>query len=326
MSENAKLNLIGRTYRFFRSVKLAIVLILIITITSIIATLIPQNRDVSFYTETYSRISSWLILTIGFNSFFKSSLFLAASALFFVNLAVCAYDRLAGRIRKKAKKRFGPDILHIGLLILLVGGMITFTGRQEAFVSLAVGEDVKLTGGYRVILEDFQFLKYENGRPRDWISTVRLEKDGETIREAFSIEVNTPLKAGNKKIYQSSYTVNNVLFISDPEGNIYQLTPGQIIPVGEEGMIFRDIVTDPSGSGDFVTIFELWGDHEIKERIVLSVSDKIDIYTIEGIDSKMTTGLQIVSDPGYYTVLIGLILLTIGLFLTYYQKLGDNKL
>lgn len=326
MSETSSQSWAGALFKFFLSVKLAIVLILIITFASIISTLIPQNEEISFYLETYSRFISWFILTSGFNSFFKSYLFIVPSVLFFINLSVCTFDRLKVRIKRKAKKRFGPDILHIGLLILIVGGMITFIGRTEAFVRMAVGEEVNLTGGYSMTLEKFEYLKYENGRPKDWISTVRLEKNGETIRESFPIEVNNPLKAGNKKVYQNSYSVKNVLFISDPEGSIYQLRPGQIIPVGEDGMVFSDVIADPDRPGNFVAIFNKWVGHEVKERVTLSVSDKIDIYTITGIDSQMTTGLQIVSDPGYYTVLIGLILLTIGLFLTYYQKLGDDKL
>ena len=326
MNETSSRSWAGALFKFFHSVKLAIVLILIITFTSIISTLIPQNEKISFYLETYSKFTSWFILTSGFNSFFKSYLFIVPSVLFFINLSVCTFDRLKVRIKRKAKKRFGPDILHLGLLVLIIGGIITFAGRQEAFVRLAVGEKANLTGGYEIILEDFKFLKYESGRPKDWISTVRLEKDGKVIHEAFPIEVNNPLKAGNKNIYQMSYTVDNVLFISDPDGNSYKLSPDQFIPVGEEGMVFRDVIPDSSGSDDLVAVFDRWVDHKIVERKTLSVSDTVDVYTITGMDTHMTTGLQIVNDPGYYTVLIGLILLTIGLFLTYYQKLGDNKL
>ena len=326
MRESSKLNLIGKTYKFFRSVKLAIVLILIITFTSIISTFIPQNKEISFYTETYSRIASWSILSTGFNSFFKSLIFIVPSIFFFVNLAVCTFDRFTGRLKRKVKKRFGPDILHIGLLILIVGGIITFTGRTEAFVRMEEGEKISLTGGYTLTLKSFDFFKYENGRPKDWISTVKLEKSGQIIHESFAIEVNRPLKAGNKKIYQSSYTADNTLYISDPAETVYRLKTGQIIPVGDDGMIFRDILIDPSNPGSFTAIFERWVDHEVTERVNLSVSDKIDIYTITGMDTSISTGLQIVNDPGYYTVLIGLILLTIGLFLSYYQKPGDDKL
>ncbi|MCK5673718.1 MAG: cytochrome c biogenesis protein ResB, partial [Spirochaetales bacterium] len=239
---------------------------------------------------------------------------------------VCTYDRLKVRIQRKAKKRFGPDILHIGLLLLIIGGFITFLGRTEAFVRMEEGDKINLTGGYTLTLLDFEFLKYENGRPKDWISTIMLEKNEEIIKESFAIEVNKPLKAGNKKIYQISYTAKNVLFISDPDKSIYKLNPGQMIPAGDYGMIFKDIVPDPASPGNSAVIFEKWVDNKVEKLLRVSVNDKIDIYTITGTDTQLSTGLQIVSDPGYYTVLTGLILLTLGLFLTYYQKLGDNKI
>lgn len=326
MGEKTKLNLIAKTYNFFRSVKLAIVLILIISFTSIISTLIPQNREVSFYTETYRGIVSWFILSTGFKSFFKSLAFIVPSALFFVNLAVCSFDRFKGRLKRKVKKRFGPDILHAGLLILIIGGIITFTGRTEAFIRMEEGEKISLTDDYTLTLKSFDFFRYETGRPKDWISNVMLEKDGKIIHLSYPIEVNRPLKAGNKKIYQSSYTVNNILYISDPAETIYIMKQGQIIPTRDGEMIFRDIIADPSGQNNSTIVFEKWINGESRGRRSLSVSNKIDIYTITGTDTRMSTGLQIVSDPGYYTVLIGLILLTIGLFLTYYQKLGDDKL
>ncbi len=326
MSNNTSKNWAGGIFKFFRSVKLAIVLILIITLTAIISTFIPQNKDLVFYTETYNSFATWLILTTGFNNFFRSFIFIIPSVLFFINLFVCTFDRLKGRLQRKAKKRFGPDILHIGLLLLIIGGMITFLGRTEAFVRMEEGETINLTGGYTLTLKNFEFLKYENGRPKDWISTVDLNKNGQLIKDSYSIEVNTPLKAGNKKIYQISYTSKNILFISDSSNTIYQLKPGQLIPAGDYGLIFNDIIIDPSDSEKNTIIFEKWVNNKGEGPVSLSIADKIDIYTIIGTDTKLSTGLQIVSDPGYYTVLIGLILLTIGLFLTYYQKLGDDIL
>ena len=313
-------------FRFFSSVKLAIVLILFITFTSLLSTLIPQHKEPSFYINMYSSITSWFILTTGFNNFFGSLIFIVSSFLFFVNLSVCTFNRLAGRIKRKVKKRFGPDILHVGLLILMIGGMITFAGKSEAFVRMEEGDKINLTGGYTLTLKDFKYLKYDNGRPKDWISTVDLEKNGKVIKDSFAIEVNRPLKAGRKKIYQISYTENKLLYISDPEGAVYRLKPGQLIPVGEDGMVFKDIIEDPDHPDNPDLVFEKWVNKNPERLVSLSVEDKIDIYTIKGSDTRMSSGLQIVNDPGYYPVLAGLILLSIGLFITYYQKLEDNKI
>ncbi len=313
-------------FRLFKSVKLAIVLILIIVVTSLISTLIPQNKELAYYTENYGKFLSSLITATGFDSFFSSLLFMIPSFLFFINLSFCTFDRLSGRIKRNAKKRFGPDILHIGLLILIIGGLFTATGKQEAFVRMGEGDTVDLAGGYTIELTTFEFLKYDNGRPKDWISTVRLEKDGEVIKEAFPIEVNNPLKAGNKKIYQMSYTASSFLYISDPDGNQYKLKSGQAIPEGEGVMVFRSVLLPDSGSQESTAVFERHNGEEAAVREDLTKGEKIDKYTISGMDVEMTSGLQIVDDPGYYIVFIGLILLTIGLFLTYYQKLGDNKI
>jgi hypothetical protein len=306
-------------YDFFRSLKLAIVLILFITFFSIISTLIPQNQDLEFYMGTYSRFTAWLIVTSGYNDFFKSFLFLAPSVFFFLNLSTCTFHRFKNRLAKKAKKRFGPVILHIGLLVMIIGGVVTVIGRDEGYASLEVGDEISIPGGYTMTLTNFEFLKYENGSPKDWISTVKVVKEDKVIHEAFPIEVNRPLKLGNVKLYQSSYDIGAFILVTDPDGKEYRLNAGQMIPVGDEAYILRDVSQSSAH-------FDHWVDHEIVDHIDFGLAESIDIYKITSMENKMSTGLQMVRDPGYYPILLGLLLLTLGLFLTYIQKIGDNKL
>ena len=313
-------------YNFLKSIKLAIVLILIITLTSLISTLIPQNRGVEVYLTSYSKLIAWLIVTLGFDSFFKSFIFLAPSALFFINLSTCTFHRFKTRIVKNAKKRFGPDILHIGLLVMIIGGVVTVAGRDEGFAMLEVGEEINIPGGYNLKLENFEFLKYENGTPKDWISTVDVYKNGELVKDSFPIEVNRPLKLGNVKLYQSSYDINAFITVTDPDGNAYKLSPGQMIPVGEDGYILRDVDQNNNDPSKSLAHFDFWQNHEIVDHFDFSITETIDIYTISSMENHMSTGLQMVRDPGYYPILIGLLLLTLGLFITYIQKIGDNKL
>lgn len=312
-------------YNFFRSIKLAIVLILFITLTSLISTLIPQGRELEEYLGLYSRFTAWLIVSSGFDNFFKSFLFLAPSALFFINLAACTFHRFKTRLVKNAKKRFGPDILHIGLLVMIVGGVVTVAGREEGFSMLEVGESVNIPGGYVLTVDDFEFLKYENGTPKDWISTVKVVKGDKVIQEAFPIEVNRSLKVGNVKLYQSSYDIQSYIIVSDPEGHMYKLSPGQMIPVGENGYILRGVDQDSDDPSKSLAHFDYWEDHEIAGHVDYAISESIDIYTISSMESSMATGLQMVIDPGYYPILIGLLLLTLGMFITYIQKINDGK-
>jgi cytochrome c biogenesis protein ResB len=311
-------------YRFLRSVKLAVVLLLLITAASILATLVPQGNDLAFYQMTYGPKVAWLITGLNFDKFFSSFLFLLPAGLFVLNLGVCMVDRFVGRIRRKAKKRFGPDILHIGLLILFVGGVITFAGRQEGYLTMTEGDTAEIPGGYTMSLVAFEFLTYENGVPKDWISTVNVTKDGEMVIEEFAIEVNRPLKIGNVKLYQSSYSSDSTLAVTDIDGTRYEAEVNSIIPGDESSFIFRGIQMTAEGAD--VAVFDTWVDHEITGRVRLGLNENLGDYTITGIFSDMSTGLQAVIDPGYTVVFIALFIILLGLSLTYIQKIGDNKL
>ena len=137
-------------YRFFKSVRLAIVLILVITALSLLSTLVPQGRENAFYQQTYSPVLYGLITTLDFNRFFSSLLFLITVAMFTLNLAVCAVDRLVRRTRAKAAKKFGPDIVHLALLVLIAGGLVTTFARQEKDFSMSQGQEIPLTSRYTI--------------------------------------------------------------------------------------------------------------------------------------------------------------------------------
>lgn len=310
-------------YRFFRSVKVAVALLLIITSLSILATLIPQGKDTAYYQAAYGTAVAWLITELHFDRFFRSFLFLMPSALFLVSLAVCAIDRFAGRIRRKMKNRFGPDILHIGLLILVVGGVVTFSVRKEGFVTLSQGDTVSIPGGYSVSLLSFEFLTYENGMPKDWISTVSVSKDGRIEIEEFQIEVNRPLKIGNMKLYQSSYFIESTLSIRDAGGALYEIEADSVIPAEAGAFIFRGI--ESTSEKNTVAVLDTWLDHEITGTVRLAPGEGLAGYTIAGMDQGFSTGIQAVIDPGYKIVFVALFVVLIGLSVTYIQKIGDNR-
>ena len=323
MLDNTIKDWIDSFYRFLKSIKLAIVLILLITIMSIISTFVPQGQPQGFYTETYSGFISRLILSLHFDDFFKSLLFFFPTALFFINLAVCSISRFVTRMGGKAKKRFGPDILHLGLLILIIGSIVSGVGRKEGYFEIGIDDHIKLPGGYVLYLTNCEYLTYESGNPSDWISTVDIKKDGELIIEGFRIEVNNPLKVGNMKLYQYSYSQEARLIIKDSAGTEYSLSPKNYISVDDKIMIFKGVERINETP---IAYFDQWVDHEITGREFFRNSDYVGEYRIKEIISRDLTGLQVVTDPGYTTVFIAFILLTFGIFLTYIQKIGDKKL
>ncbi len=329
-----------QVYKFFRSVKLAIVLVLYLAITSALSTLIPQSKEISFYYKTYAPVIAWLIDSTHFYRFFKSVWFLLPIIIFFINLLVCAVDRFVRRLRSRAKKRFGPDIIHIGILLLMLGGLIRGVyGRTENTVYLSEGNSTQLPGGYVLFLESFEFLKYEDGRPKDWYSRVAVTKDNEPVT-SFTLEVNRPLKIGRLKVYQSSYSQDYSADILDFTGDRITIRPGDYYVSGDSIVIFRGVEAEP-GTGmaendsccptSGYAVFEELDlptegkGHKLKAIHRVAVSEQIDDFTIERLCIWNQTGLQVVEDRSTIPVLISMILIGFGVSLTFIQKLGGKN-
>jgi len=186
------------------SVKLALILLGILILIVIPATIIPQGLGTEQYLEGYGLNLGSAIVLLGYDQFFNSPLFLTVTGLLGLNLAGCTTKRFIRQLKGK-KKDFGPDILHIGLLLLILSGLLTSLSSQSVLIYLAPGEGVTLEENLLLGLASFDFHTYQDGRPKDWISHVVLgDSNWNTLKEQ-DIQVNQPLRYEGLTIYQSSY-------------------------------------------------------------------------------------------------------------------------
>jgi cytochrome c biogenesis protein ResB len=307
---------VQKLYRFLKSVKLAVVLIAWLAATGILSTLVPQGREPGFYLEVYHGLAGRLILASGFSRFFTSVLFLVPAGLFFVNLGVCTVDRFLREVRRPSRRRHGPDILHVGLLVLVVGAVLSFAGRQTGFVRLAKGDGVEMPGGRLLVLDDFSYTTYDDGRPRDWTSTVRVAREGRDEVPPFPIRVNHPLRLGRMSIYQVSHSVETLLAVTDPAGRDHLLAEGEEATHGGATLFF---MARPQEGGQVVVRVQSAGDAEV---LRLSAGDSAGGFSVQGLRDVDITGLEAVIDPGYPVVLAGLGLILVGLAVTFIGKTG----
>jgi len=161
--------------------RLAIGLIAYLAVACVLATIVPIDR------------------------FFGSAFFILPAFLFFANLSACTVKRLVRELGKKSGRRHGPDILHVGLMLLALGGVWSFSGHRQGAVTLAPCDGVNLPDGSVMILDAFRFERYPDGRPRDWVSVVSITKEGEPVRSGVELRVNDPLRYGGLTYYQASY-------------------------------------------------------------------------------------------------------------------------
>jgi hypothetical protein len=313
---------VNALYRFFKSVRLAIVLILVITVLSLLATLVPQGREDAFYRTTYSPALSTLISTLDFNRYFSSVLFIVPVVMFALNLGICAVDRVVRRTRMKATKRFGPDIVHVALLVLIAGGLVTALDRQAKDFSMTQGQEVTVTPHYSIKLRSFQYLTYDNGSPRAWISTVDVLKDGTLETAAYPIRVNHPLRLKGVAIYQSTWDNQSSFLFRDRTGAEATAHIGDGFQDGDSFWYLADLVEE--GGGQKALFREYHGNTLVSMRR-LAVSQTLGPYTLVSVTQSMTTGLRSVSDPGFTTVVVAVALLGLGLALTFLQnRRGDT--
>ena len=261
-----------------------------------------------------------LIRAIHLDRFFGSPLFLAPVLLFTLNLGTCAVDRLVSRQRRRAKRRFGPDLVHIGLLVPIAAGLVTALGRQERTWPLAIGHDAAISPAYSLHLLSLEYEKYDNGMPKEWISTVQVMRGGVQETASFPIEVNHPLRLKGLSVYQSSWDTEGVLELKDQEGRGVEATTGQGFQDGDSFWYFAD--TEQGGKGQTAVFQEYKGNSLVSSR-TLGPGQTIGPFIVESVASREVTGLKVVRDPGLAPFLAALLLILAGLCLTFIQKRGD---
>jgi cytochrome c biogenesis protein len=294
-----------------------------------LATLVPQGLEPEAYYASYPRLIAPLIVDTGFSNFFSSILFIIPAFVFFANLTACTIKRFARELKKKGPKRFGPDILHFGLMALVIGGAWSYSAKQEGSVTLRPGESVNLPDGSVVILRDFRFERYDDGRPRDWVSVLDVVKDEKPIMEGFELRVNKPLRYAGLTLYQATYSQTRSLVLADAAGREFRMAQGEELSL--EGLRFFFMApegTDPSGGAP--------GGQPTAARAVLRMADaegervvraapgeKLGDVTILGFREELATGIQAVRDPGYPLVFAAFVLIAVGTAITFIQKLKE---
>jgi cytochrome c biogenesis protein ResB len=312
---------VSAIFRALKSVRLAVTLILIITALSLLATLVPQGRPDAWYQGRYAPAVYQAVRLAGFESFFRSPLFLLPVLVFTVNLAACAADRLVRRAKSGMKRRHGPDLIHVGLLVLIAAGLVTALGRQEKTWPLAVGETATITSSYSLRLLSFQFLTYPDGSPREWISTVSVTHDGKEETAPFPIQVNKPLRLKGVSVYQASWDVEGILDLQQQNGEKVTATTGQGFQEGDSFWYFSDVRA--AGAGLAAEFREFKG-RTLASTLTVKPGDRIGPFTVKGVSKRDLTGLKAVRDPGVFPFLAALVIVLAGLSLTFIQKRGDS--
>src|SRR3990172_2980859 len=166
-----------KVWKFFSSVKLAVVLLIILAIVSIIGTVVQQGQPTEQYLKEYSLATVNVLETLGLFDMYHTPWFVLLLFFLTANLAVCTLERFpktlqmvkaearASKVLKSRRyrflvsggpgvqhlytqkglySRFGVYITHLSIILIFAGAIIGSFFGFKAFLNLPEGEVSKV--------------------------------------------------------------------------------------------------------------------------------------------------------------------------------------
>jgi cytochrome c biogenesis protein len=269
-------------------------------------------------------------------------------------------DALSLFAEKGKYTRLGFYITHIGIALIIIGGIIGNYGYQ-GFMKVVEGETsdtITLRGTTRqkkldfsIRCDDFEVSFYQGGqRPKDYKSTLTIIDGGKEVKKKI-IEVNDPLYYKGVLIYQSSYgTVpdqGEVILSVAPRANAkkarkYKAEVGERFTLEDKSYDVKvkrfipdftldqnkQVVSRSQEPRNPAVQIALFKDNKLlyEKWIFLKFpdfhgSEKGDYrFTLSGFSAKEYTGLQLTKDPGVWTVWSGCFMLSLGCYLLFFMS------
>lgn len=307
--------------------------------------------------KIYSFISSMktglvLLLLIGLASavgsslqpdtFFRTPFFETLLLLLLLNMILCTVNRFKKTYSVILKpvgskvwfRQTGILLLHLGIVLVLIGGIVNAGYGQNTTVHLLAGDQInmdkvlKLKHPFAIRLDEFKIEFNKDGSPSQYISEITILEDRQEIKSV-AISVNHPLNYKGVKAYQSSFghLVKAKYTAENREEKLGQFMEGETIQLANtkrEVKIFRYIpnfhpahgltsaTMRPDNPHVIYSVYEgdeLLGVGAAKLNESTNIDEDADIV-FTGVEPY--TILQVKSDPGLPLVLAGGIAFMLG--------------
>ncbi|WP_422484876.1 cytochrome c biogenesis protein ResB [Gudongella sp. DL1XJH-153] len=231
----------------------------------------------------------------------------------------------------------GSSVTHLGIIIIILGSFIGNIYAQEGFFNMLPG-DIKSFPeyGFSLKLDDFRLEYRENGSVDQYYSDLTILKPG-VDNTSDTIWVNNPLKVDKVNFYQTSYGWASNLEISDITGEnmqagllrngesffyqpghltvyLYGYFPNMTITSQGEPITMTEQELNPH----YAVILYEFGNHVASEVLGPGQEFQYKEYKLAFMESELYTGITYRKDFGYNFVMIGSLLMTLGLILSFY--------
>jgi cytochrome c biogenesis protein len=270
----------------------------------------------------------------------------------------------AGRVLVSARKRvlgfFGSDVVHLGLLVILAGGIVSGLSGRRANLTLVENQTLPVPGAtFSLRLDKFTTEFYPNGSVRDWKSRLSVIEAGRPALER-TIEVNHPLAYRGYTFYQSGYgwdwdNPSLEILVKKKSDSSYlrdlKLHPGEKASIGGEDIVVTvarflpDFVLDeknqptsrsaqPNNPAAYIegkrgpeTLFAGWVFAKFPDFTRIHSAKETDLsFEFKDVSAPEYSVIQAARDPGAFWIWIGSALLMVGLCLAFYWPTREVRL
>lgn len=244
--------------------------------------------------------------------------------------------------QKGAYTRLGVIIVHVSILVIFVGALIGSFYGFKASVLIPEGgstsqvyqsnrDHTPIPLDFTVRCEDFQLTYYDTGMPKEYRSDLAVIKDNKEILRK-SIVVNDPLQYAGLTFYQSSYQPVDGQFSAHISNETTKAEQKFIITPRQENKWLSEKVSfgivDLAGPDMMKRYqYKIWfsdgkagpAEFWINEGGSAKIKrpDATYVFTAQ---PRFATGLQVVKDPGVWTVYSGCIMMILGLIVIFFMS------
>jgi len=225
--------------------------------------------------------------------------------------------------------RYGSVILHLSFIFLLAGGISVAHLGSRAYETARVGDsfDVVAAGGevLKVTVEDFDIEFDDRSNISDFLCYVAVRgRDGLIARA--TVRPNHPLKVMRREFYLVSYEEDPTVpagymaAVLDSAGA--PVVPHLYIPVAEPAYV-EELAASVQGVNGVVPQVRVTFDdggvesQALRQGSQVRASGAYAFVLMHAVPSVVVT-LEVIEEPGQALVLIGLMLLTLGGFVSLY--------
>lgn len=274
--------------KLLSSVRFAIVMFVVVALVSAAATFLNQPE------------------------LFRSVFFLLPSGLFALSLLTCTVDSLVRRPRRPLTG-YAHDVIHVGVLILILGGALTLLVSQEDRITLQVGERATVRGEWEIELSDS--VRTET----NWESTLEVRREGVSVATEV-LSVNNPVTVGGARLLQDTWGERPTLILENAQGQRFTMLPGEGLASQDTSIVLQEAEDTPLG----VRFARFEGSQRTGE-VAIEQGMEIAGLTVVGVERRVQSGIQVVYDPGAPVALVGAIFLATGLGLYVMKKAKEES-